>query len=189
MDEYLFDDKKVNHLEIRPRIGHPGEIDVELYEENNYLGKEIRPGGDLMFVALDLITRGWQVRHLKKENLITAHIGRPTRVDFFHVRNNNYLISVYCHGWTAKTLPMRKYNADINLKEELAKLQKMGWSFVDWNWNNQSGARAFLGEPMPVRTKYRIMNLREYWGHPRQTAHLTETQILEFKHMDLRFQF
>lgn len=81
-----------------------------------------------------------------------------TRIDLRQVRDG-VLVEKYAAGWVASTppVPPSKVNKEMTLEEMIAWLQASGWTVRTWT----GGARAWLGEPVPVRAKVNLEYARK----------------------------
>lgn len=79
-----------------------------------------------------------------------------TRVDM-KANVNGVFVQQFEDGWTAMTPPVERHtNAETSLADMVAWFKQRGWTVREW----PGGARAFRGQPMPVRTKGEILRLR-----------------------------
>lgn len=194
MDDGLFDvkdsaktlDFPKECVKIEVKYGSP-KVFWNLYNSKGEMIDSITLPGyyDVDHALMDLKDRGWSIRRFKDGNG-DAIVGPIARVDFHLMDGKNYIVSVYPQGWTASTLPMRKYTKLIeDLPAELRNLETMGFTVFTWDFHNRVGARAFRGEPMPVRSKSRIERIRYSIKHSGLFDH-SEISWAEW-HIDLKF--
>ena len=86
-----------------------------------------------------------------------------TRIDLTQT-TRGVIIKKYPDGWTASTQVPQAINAEKSLDEMIAWLKEHSWTVYQWpevpELGLARGARAFLGRPLPVRTKYEIVYRR-----------------------------
>jgi len=75
-------------------------------------------------------------------------------------------IEKWVDGWRANDPPYQRYvTTNMTLAEMAAWLRAEGWTVFDWRGGEflgiPDGARAFLGEPRSIRTKYQMKKRRE----------------------------
>lgn len=98
--------------------------------------------------------------------------GKITRLDFIfvHVHDGRWQVERYPYGWTAKTKPIKTEIKDLDFDIEIALgwCRAHGWTVHKW----PGGARAWLGEVLPVRDRTTILRMRRVVeeefrrGHP-----------------------
>lgn len=86
-----------------------------------------------------------------------------TRIDMTET-TRGVIVKKFTDGWTATTQVPQSVNTEKKLDEMVAWLKANGWTVLQWpevpELGIPHGARAFKGEPMPVRTKYEILHRR-----------------------------
>ena len=83
--------------------------------------------------------------------------GQITRIDFELKAADQIIVKKYPYGWTAKTKPLQQYTCDVKASGNPVQWCKdHGWTVREW----PGGARAFRGEPLPVRTGSTIAYMR-----------------------------
>ncbi|RJX17514.1 MAG: hypothetical protein C4575_12790 [Desulforudis sp.] len=88
-----------------------------------------------------------------------------TRIDL-HENPNGVMVEAFAYGWTAGSYPVySNKNREKSLDELVAWLKTGGWTLKEWPGSGPGhrGARAFLGHPAPVRTRWGIQYYREYF--------------------------
>lgn len=110
--------------------------------------------------------------------------GKITRIDFVQP-NGRWVVNKYPYGWTAKTRPLTSETKDetFDLESALTWCETHGWTVRRW----PGGARAFLGEPMPVRDANTIKRMRRQVDQA--MAGLVMGQNAERLHYDLAYDF
>jgi hypothetical protein len=111
-------------------------------------------------------------------------MSKTTRIDFLLVNvaalpevRWGYLVRFFARGWdyfaepyrTEVDPPMRMEDGSeqsFDLETTLSRLEQSGWTVRRW----ATGARAWCGEPQPVRTREQIVAMRR-----RQSARLIES--------------
>lgn len=84
-----------------------------------------------------------------------------TRID---LRKNpqGVFVEKYAEGWHASSRPAKDYlNTEMDLDEMVAWLKEQGWTVHCW----PGGARAWWGHVLPVRTRWAIRYLRDFYSH------------------------
>jgi len=83
--------------------------------------------------------------------------GPITRIDFRQTPHG-WHVAKYPYGWTASTRPLYQEDkpAGFDLEAALAWCQANGWSVRRW----PGGARAWKGQPLPIRSAVDIIRLR-----------------------------
>ena len=86
-----------------------------------------------------------------------------TRIDLTET-TRGVIVRKYPDGWTASTRVPQTVNAEKTIDEMIAWLKEHSWTVYQWpevpELGLARGARAFLGKPLPVRTKYEILYRR-----------------------------
>jgi hypothetical protein len=86
-----------------------------------------------------------------------------TRIDL-HQSAHGVLVEKYAKGWTASTRGWVKVNTEMSMDDMVAYLKDHGWIVYEWpgvpELSIDRGARAFLGKPMPVRSKAELIRRR-----------------------------
>ena len=81
-----------------------------------------------------------------------------TRIDLTLLPNNQgTMVEKYLDGWTASTRAAKTVtNKEMTFSEIVEWLKTNGWTVYEWpacyELDIEQGARAFLGNPMPVRS-------------------------------------
>lgn len=95
---------------------------------------------------------------------------KVTRIDMYEAGKNGVLVLRFADGWTASSNPVQQHsNTEKTLDEMVAWLKENGWHVYEWPGGGPGsrGARAFLGRPLPVRSKYGILYKRRFMSdHP-----------------------
>lgn len=95
---------------------------------------------------------------------------KVTRIDMYERGNQGVYIEKYTEGWTAGSPAVsRDTNTENTLGEMVAWLRENGWRVYEWPGGGpgSGGARAFLGRPYPVRTRWGIQYKRQHLeAHP-----------------------
>lgn len=87
-----------------------------------------------------------------------SQVIRTTRIDL-HAIPQGLAVYRYAEGWTASTPAFDKHvNPEWTLDQAIAWLQSNGWTVRSWN----TGARAWLGQVLPVRDKSGILRKRRH---------------------------
>ena len=84
--------------------------------------------------------------------------GEITRIDFQKTAGR-WTVKKYPYGWTATTRPISEETKPAEWdaeKEAFSWLEKNHWIVRTW----PCGARAFKGEPMPIRDRLSIVRMR-----------------------------
>lgn len=82
-----------------------------------------------------------------------------TRVDMFVIPNGIRIVK-YPEGWTASTREASDHvNTENTLDEMLEWFVAYGWTIKRW----ATGARAFKGRALPVRTRWGIQYMRNLY--------------------------
>jgi hypothetical protein len=106
--------------------------------------------------------------------------GEITRIDFQKIAGR-WTIKKYPYGWTATTRPISEETKPAEWdaeKEAFSWLEKNHWIVRTW----PGGARAFKGEPMPIRDRLSIVRLRSRLEKEFQQGHFDN-----LKNYDLAF--
>jgi hypothetical protein len=124
---------------------------------------------------------------------------KTTRIDFYLVNINagepskpivwGYMVRFFALGWDYWTTPYRtEIDPPMRMQDDapaeptvrpfdldttLAQLEQSGWTVRKWGASpaGVTGARAWRGQPQPVRTREQIIAMRR-----RQSARLLESQ-------------
>jgi len=133
--------------------GHWQEGDMPDYEI-------FRDGVSLDQALMALEDAGWTV-HMFIDRKTNIHTGRALRGDITRVDlriiGNDLVIQSFPYGWQAWTKPMVTEHYPASLLEEKAQeFEGRGWTVHRW----PNGARAWKGQPQPVRDASSILNLR-----------------------------
>ena len=107
--------------------------------------------------------------------------GEITRVDFVR-EHDGWLVKKFPIGWSAKTRPLTTETkpADFDLESALAWCQSHGWTVYRWD----GGARAWKGQPKPIRDRATILTMRR-----KLTESLWKGESDNCSHFDLAFYF
>lgn len=100
---------------------------------------------------------------------MTSQKKRITRIDLYE-DPKGVMVEKYAEGWTAGSYAVQSNkNTEQSLDEMVAWLKQNGWTVLEWPGSGPKhrGARAFLGRPMPVRTRWGIQYYREYFTRRR----------------------
>jgi len=87
-----------------------------------------------------------------------SQLPKITRVDLrVQPRGEGVAVLQYPDGWQAWTDPVEMHvNATTGLEDMVKWFKDHGWYVREW----PGGARAFLGKPIPVRSKKEILRMR-----------------------------
>ncbi len=97
--------------------------------------------------------------------------GTITRVDFIHLPDG-WHYRKFPYGWTAKTRPLSdEIKTQAEVDEILEWCEAKGWTVRRW----PDGARAFKGEPRPIRDRAAILSLRRRASTELYSFHQTGT--------------
>ena len=106
--------------------------------------------------AQALFVRRENLRHQPRVD-DDSQIAAITRVDMRIQPREGVAVLQYASGWTAGTEPAEMHtNATTTLPEMIEWFEKHGWTVRTW----PGGARAWLGRPLPIRSKLEIIRLR-----------------------------
>ena len=107
--------------------------------------------------------------------------GEITRCDFF-LSGGAWTVKKFPYGWTARTYPIttEKKPAEFDIEETLAWCQENGWTVRRW----PGGARAWKGEPLPIRDQRAVLIMRRR----AENKLITGQKVPELFH-DLAFDF
>jgi hypothetical protein len=86
-----------------------------------------------------------------------------TRIELRENSNGSVYVEKYKEGWTASSQPAISYTTDENTFDGIVKwLSDRGWKCYTW-YQIKKGkrCRAFLGKPMPIRTREEIQQMRD----------------------------
>ena len=118
-----------------------------------------REGVSIDQACMVLEDAGWSVLiyHPRNGNQIAKALrGEDTRIDYFALATG-LVVKHYPYGWKAGTRPTKIEHLPINELESLLEDRRLhGWTVRTW----KNGARAWKGEPLPVRNANEIMVLR-----------------------------
>jgi hypothetical protein len=122
-----------------------------------------------------------------------------TRIDLTET-TRGVIVKKYPDGWTASTHVPQTMNNEKTFDEMVAWLQGHGWVVYKWpevpELGLARGARAFLGRPLPVRTKCEIVyrrsqlqtKLEKYLGRPDPYTGQTKKLPIDLVALDLAYQ-
>jgi hypothetical protein len=84
-----------------------------------------------------------------------------TRIELSE-RKNGVLVEKYEEGWTAGSGPVdRHINKERTIDEMVVWLEDNHWTVLKFHIDGTRRARAFLGEPLPIRTRETILWMRQ----------------------------
>jgi hypothetical protein len=101
---------------------------------------------------------------------MSAEAKKITRVDLFE-HPQGVMVNKFEEGWTASSQPVNLHiNKEQTLDQMVAWLQENGWRVIQWPGAGPGnrGARAWLGKPLPVRTRWGIQYVREVYTRRRR---------------------
>lgn len=158
-------------LEAIDESGHMVRISqwLEGWQEGDApQSSELVSGRSIMFILMDYEKQGYTCE-MASRTLGRALRGKITRIDFVKL-GSEYHIRKYPYGWTAKTKPLTdKIVSESEFTNAVAWCESAhGWTVRNW----PSGARAWKGEPKPVRDRASILAVR---ANAERELHMGET--------------
>lgn len=128
--------------------------------------------GSLFYTLTDLEKQGYTVA-MRDRTHGQALSGETTRVDIIALPDG-WHVREYPLGWEPKTRPSReRVVGSVEAAALIAEYgQKSGWTLRTW----QGGARAFKGQPQPVRDRSAIMDMRRRAEDELHRQNITGTQ-------------
>lgn len=95
---------------------------------------------------------------------------KVTRIDMYERGKAGVYVEKYTEGWTAGSPAVDRHtNEEKTLDDMVTWLRENGWKVYEWPGGGPGsrGARAFLGRPYPVRTRWGIQYKRQFMNeHP-----------------------
>lgn len=102
--------------------------------------------------------------------------GKITRIDFLKL-GEEYRVQKWPYGWEPKTRPLEEKTLTQEAWEQaILGCESNGWTVRRW----PGGARAFLGQPQPVRDRAAIMAIRRRAEEDLSLRHETGTNKVFF---------
>lgn len=138
---------------------NPGTVRVrqwaEGWKEGDSPASDTTESGSVMFKLMAYEKQGFTCE-MADQNTGRALRGKITRIDFLKV-GPKFVVKKYPYGWTAKTRPIQECDkTEAEWNDAILWCESHGWNVRRW----PEGARAFKGEPQPVRDAKAIMSMR-----------------------------
>lgn len=158
-------DKKITRIDLEAITDYQTRAKMwpEGWNEGDMPSGNIVWDGDIVQLLLELEDMGFTCEMASKE-LGRALRGKTTRVDLLKKADGWHYLK-FPYGWTAKTRPISdEIRTEEEVNEILAWCKAHDWQVYEWTGipgtGFLSGARAFKGQPMPVRDAISIKSMR-----------------------------
>lgn len=122
--------------------------------------RDFLEGKSLQYDLVPVLDKAGFVTYQVQRGVFIALRGEITRIDFVKV-GDCWSIRKWPYGWTASTPFIREETkANFDIHAALNWCRENGWTVREWLNFSPSGARAWLGKPLPVRDAHTIKAMR-----------------------------